>query len=995
MANEITLEQIADWKRSIKEYIITSNPNVLQNQDDTGNIVIYISNGEPFSFGDFDNETYRDLYIGDEHIAGGFGFRDIKTRNNILASVTEDLPALISDLDDRLQHIEVVFGSIGDDYQDPNLIVNPLYNTFETSFGVYELVYENGEMRVVNDLKPTISDVDIEFLHEEYIDPEITDIDKKTEDEINEEVYENSLKKQEFIRKYSLKDGVYGHNVFQPFSIKKISFIYDGTADIESFYISYRGTKEERYDTDFAGQWNNPITMDFSKKKWEAPIKTVKNEYFLTDPNKYPNEVQQLIEIEFNDDWLMLGEFPIEDEYVIRLAIIDKKNRKTVKTIAKVAISAPILFGTSEKYLEPDDAQANLSEAILSSFNQNITLNIYHGNDCPKYAWLYVPMNIFGKPVNFHPSVWYIDEIIVKTDWTYYTSKVSFPNQTLYRVYHSPNKYVQKTKWELSFDDKLEFPSIGGTGSTIVNNIFNVESGNNSGTSSGTNSGNTNNGNVNNGNVLDQLIETDLIIEITYEELKQKYDDQVLIPGTHYRIIDYITTTTKENTIVRNNHPFDVIVLALSNKEISSNAKVLRRKSDEYFANNNLEKWEIKYDINNDKSKYDWVDEVNGKGVIYYMKDEFDNEAPYDFKNIQFKRYKVDCSLYPTIAIESDFDNTYVSLTDKVSFDNYICPDSKDYEYFYTFDNNHEDSSLNVATRNNKINVCNKYASKYQQTLNNIVCIGTSAFNTFGDTCYDITLIDSYQNTFNDKCINNILYQCSYNSFDNDCSTNILSNATHNKFGKNCNINKLIGKLKIDNQNNPNSRNIFEESCRSIDIIGNNNYDNIFKNSCNKIKLNGDSNSINTFNVGCNNISIGLVNEKDLSNSSFGHCQNNTFDLNCEHIYLGHTSHDNSFGQACSNIYFANDSGYIYFTNNVRIDSGVSYIRLYANGIIKYNNEITNIFIHRGVHGGTKINHTEYSSTTQLDIVLDTLANYDYEINVSRDKNGELTFWTV
>jgi len=27
---------------------------------------------------------------------------------------------------------------------------------------------------------------------------------------------------------------------------------------------------------------------------------------------------------------------------------------------------------------------------------------------------------------------------------------------------------------------------------------------------------------------------------------------------------------------------------------------------------------------------------INGKGVIYYMKDEFGNECPYDFKNIVY-----------------------------------------------------------------------------------------------------------------------------------------------------------------------------------------------------------------------------------------------------------------------------------------------------------------------------------------------------------------------
>ena len=41
---------------------------------------------------------------------------------------------------------------------------------------------------------------------------------------------------------------------------------------------------------------------------------------------------------------------------------------------------------------------------------------------------------------------------------------------------------------------------------------------------------------------------------------------------------------------------------------------------------------------------------VEGKGVIYYMKDEHCNECPYDFKNIQFARYK-------TATVTDDYGN--------------------------------------------------------------------------------------------------------------------------------------------------------------------------------------------------------------------------------------------------------------------------------------------------------------------------------------------------
>ena len=45
----------------------------------------------------------------------------------------------------------------------------------------------------------------------------------------------------------------------------------------------------------------------------------------------------------------------------------------------------------------------------------------------------------------------------------------------------------------------------------------------------------------------------------------------------------------------------------------------------------------MKYCIDNDTNRFVWADDANGKGVIYYMKDENNNELPYDFKNIMFE----------------------------------------------------------------------------------------------------------------------------------------------------------------------------------------------------------------------------------------------------------------------------------------------------------------------------------------------------------------------
>ena len=131
-----------------------------------------------------------------------------------------------------------------------------------------------------------------------------------------------------------------------------------------------------------------------------------------------------------------------------------------------------------------------------------------------------------------------------------------------------------------------------------------------------------------------------IMIETTHEELKNLRNTSELSPGQLYRVTDYVTTTTQEGTRSAG-HAFDIIVTALSNSELSEEAKAIAHSDDTYFANCELSAWELKYCLDNDASRFAWADETNGKGVIYYMKDEWNNECPYDFKNIQFKRYAI------------------------------------------------------------------------------------------------------------------------------------------------------------------------------------------------------------------------------------------------------------------------------------------------------------------------------------------------------------------
>ena len=279
---------------------------------------------------------------------------------------------------------------------------------------------------------------------------------------------------------------------------------------------------------------------------------------------------------------------------------------------------------------------------------------------------------------------------------------------------------------------------------------------------------------------------TNSIIEITWSDLKAKKDAGELTPSQLYRIIDYQCTTTQANTRSAG-HQFDIIVLALSKNTLSEQAYAALHSGDTYFANNDLSAWKLWYCLDNDTNRFAWADSTNGKGIIYRMIDEFNNDIPYDFKNIQFK-YSNNTSTYPY--------------------------------YYYTFaDNNVEnntDYSLSASydIYSNKILPYSDYA---KQSINRISFIGSHCYgNTFGVNCFNNSfMFNCFLNTFGKKCSENIFgISCANNTFGNNCSmNNFTKNCSNNTFGNNCISNKL------------------DEDCGSNVLLSNCSYNNLGYNS--------------------------------------------------------------------------------------------------------------------------------------------------------------------
>ena len=264
------------------------------------------------------------------------------------------------------------------------------------------------------------------------------------------------------------------------------------------------------------------------------------------------------------------------------------------------------------------------------------------------------------------------------------------------------------------------------------------------------------------------------IISVTYAELKELRDNSSLEEGVFYRITDYETTTTQDDTIVDNFHPFDIIVQATSVNTLNTEAKVLHHEGDDYFTNNKLEKWEIQYSLDNDKANYSWADETNGKGVIFYMKDEFNNECSYDFKNIKYKLYKI-------TAVQNDICTSYVNqyfgfkpVTSSTYYPSKVTIDTSDFVYYYTF-GGETDASLNKSCYENKL--CgtsylpkiilfstNCHKNIFEERSNSVLIKGTCTNNELSMACCVI----------GDNCINNKMRYIGGGYFNSSVSNNIV-----------------------------------------------------------------------------------------------------------------------------------------------------------------------------------------------------------------------------
>lgn len=151
-------------------------------------------------------------------------------------------------------------------------------------------------------------------------------------------------------------------------------------------------------------------------------------------------------------------------------------------------------------------------------------------------------------------------------------------------------------------------------------------------------------------------------ISTTYSELKSLKESNQLVVGQKYRITDFVSVFD-ETGITSANHQFDLIIEANANNAFSETAIAIQHVGDDYFSNSNLSAWQVLYCFDNDTNRFPQASS-SGKGFIYYLKDEYGNEARYDFKNALFQLTNSDYD-FITGTVNAYTFSTYISsMTD-------------------------------------------------------------------------------------------------------------------------------------------------------------------------------------------------------------------------------------------------------------------------------------------------------------------------------------------
>lgn len=268
----------------------------------------------------------------------------------------------------------------------------------------------------------------------------------------------------------------------------------------------------------------------------------------------------------------------------------------------------------------------------------------------------------------------------------------------------------------------------------------------------------------------------------------------------------------------------------------------------------NMNAWELKYCLDNDKTLYDWAI-PEGKGVIYWMRDEFGNEACYDFKNVMFQRKRI------TATGHSNLNSLVGQYAGQSEYYKVTC--GNDSKFYYTFVGSDPSADGSLFGECNYTRI-SPYILDGKRSLNDLVLYW--AINSFVDqNCYNCTFLSGFRNT----------------TLENSCNNLLITGCGSSVFGANSRFNTFVG---------------FGGSTTGANFsqnIGAQTNDCVFGDMCQNNNL-GISTNTNVFGTSCSNITMG------------NYCYGNKFGDSMSYVTMGNYCSYNTFEGQNTNIEFSN-----------------------------------------------------------------------------------------
>lgn len=375
------------------------------------------------------------------------------------------------------------------------------------------------------------------------------------------------------------------------------------------------------------------------------------------------------------------------------------------------------------------------------------------------------------------------------------------------------------------------------------------------------------------------------MVNVTYAELKALRDEGKLIAGQMYRMTDYETTCTWENTQVAG-HPFDLVLAALDNKTLDEKCSAIwsERDIDGYFANSNLAAWEVRYCLDNDVDRFEWALK-EGKYLIAY--DEWGEYAAVQDGTIEING---------VTYIKWSATNGWATLCTKTATPQYgeeiivmeIGYEDEPWTAFVSGIEERVDGKGVIYRLIDELENSVPYDFKnimFKRLLTNGKYDAENGVNTF---CYTFCCIDWDTYKIEDQSVKEPLY-CYNNKFDVYCSDNVFLTFSgdicySNTFGAGCYPNTFGSNCRINTLGDNCYRNEFGNNC-SGNIVGAESWGNIFGDTC-------------------------------LRNTIGGYCSEITLGQNCYENIFGQHSYSNTLGDYCFSNTFSNSCCYNTFENN-------------------------------------------------------------------------------